>query len=179
MTHPLLIFQHWCCSIYVLVTWGQTTNAQIWPQVFSALTPSVKQAQGRQAQCISLRCLKGFLRRKSVMWHHPIGAELTSYNPYPLCTRSARWAQEGYGDSDNDIHPKRQRSHQLQAGEIPPFIESPVMSRNTQLEHLARPGTQRIWVVTCDLSTNGVMPRHRFPQRNRLCSVIWLEQPSY
>jgi hypothetical protein len=96
------------------------------------------------------------------MWHHPIGAELTSYNPYPLCTRSARWAQEGYGDSDNDIHPKRQRSHQLQAGEIPPFIESPVMSRNTQLEHLARPGTQRIWVVTCDLSTNEVMPRHQF-----------------
>jgi hypothetical protein len=43
----------------------------------------------------------------------------------------------GYGDSDNDIHPKRQCSHQLQAGEIP-SVESPVMSR-----HMAQAGRLR------------------------------------
>jgi hypothetical protein len=63
---------------------------------------------------------------ESVMWHHPIGGEVTGYNPYPLCTGSARWSQEGYGDRDNVIHPNRQRSHQLQVGEIP-SIESPVI----------------------------------------------------
>lgn len=42
-----------------------------------------------------------FLCRKSVTWHHPIGGEVTGYNPYSLCMASARWAQEGYGNSDN------------------------------------------------------------------------------
>jgi hypothetical protein len=64
-------------------------------------------------------------------WHHPIGREITCYNPYPLCTGLARWAQEGYGDTKNRIHsfipnvdvvityglifihPKRRRNHQL------------------------------------------------------------------
>jgi hypothetical protein len=40
-----------------------------------------------------------------------------------------QWAQEGYGNSNNGIHPKHQRSHQLRAGEIP-SVESSVMSRN-------------------------------------------------
>jgi hypothetical protein len=53
----------------------------------------------------------------------------------PLEERSAGWAQEGYGDSD--IHPKRQCSHQFQAGEIP-SVQSPVMSRN-----MARAGRLR------------------------------------
>jgi hypothetical protein len=71
-----------------------------------------------------------FLRYKLVTWHHLIGREVAGHNPYPLCTGLARWAQEGYGDSDDSIHRKCGRSHQLQAGEIP-SVESPVMTRNT------------------------------------------------
>jgi hypothetical protein len=41
--------------------------------------------------------------------------------------------RRGYGDSDNGIHPRRQRSHQLWVGEIL-SVKSPVMSRNTWLE---------------------------------------------
>ncbi len=62
-------------------------------------------------------------------WHHPIGGEVTGYSPYLLCTGWARWAQEAYGNSDNSIHPKLQRNHQLQAGEIP-SVKSPVLSCN-------------------------------------------------
>ncbi len=62
-------------------------------------------------------------------WHHPIGGDTTSYNPYPLSTGLARRAQDGYADSDNGIRPRHRHSHQLQAGEIP-SIESLVMSCN-------------------------------------------------
>jgi len=41
--------------------------------------------------------------------------------------------RRGYGESDNGIHPRRQRSHQLWVGEIL-SVKSPVMSRNTWLE---------------------------------------------
>jgi hypothetical protein len=43
---------------------------------------------------------------KLVMWHHPVGREVTGYNPYPLRTGLPRWAHEGYGDGDNGIHPR-------------------------------------------------------------------------
>jgi hypothetical protein len=39
---------------------------------------------------------------------------------------------EGYGESDNGIHPKCRRTHQLQVGEIL-SIKSPTMFRNTLL----------------------------------------------
>jgi hypothetical protein len=39
----------------------------------------------------------------------------------------------------------------------------------TFLRLSGRPNMQQIWVITCDLSTNGVMPCHQFLQRNRLC----------
>lgn len=75
-------------------------------------------------------------------WHHAIGEEVAGYNPYSLCTGSARWAQEGYGNSDNGIHPKRQHSHQLWAGEIP-SVKSSIMSRN-----MAQAGRLREKVLT-------------------------------
>ncbi len=34
-----------------------------------------------------------------------------------------------------------------------------------------RPSTQRIWVVTCDLSANGVMPRHQFSMEELLIAI--------
>lgn len=46
------------------------------------------------------KIINWFLRRKLVMWHHPIGREVTNYNPYPLRTEWVRWAQEGYPDVD-------------------------------------------------------------------------------
>jgi hypothetical protein len=42
-------------------------------------------------------------------WWHGITslAERSRVTTYiPLCTGSTRWTQEGYGDSDNSIHPK-------------------------------------------------------------------------
>jgi hypothetical protein len=72
------------------------------------------------------------------MSHNTVRAGRLHEKVSPLCTRSARWAQEGYGDRDNDLHPKRQHSHQLRAGEIPFIIESPVMSRNAA-------GAGRLW----------------------------------
>jgi hypothetical protein len=39
------------------------------------------------------------------------------------------------------------------------------------------PSMHPIWVVTQDLSTNGVTPHHRFPWRNHLCPVTGLLLP--
>jgi len=64
-----------------------------------------------------------------MMWHHRIGAGVTRYNPYSIHIGLAKRAREGYGYSDNDIHPRHLHSHQLWASEIP-SVESPVMSRN-------------------------------------------------
>jgi len=41
------------------------------------------------------------------MWHHPTGGEITGYNPYSLHTGLAKGVQEGYGNSDKRIHPRR------------------------------------------------------------------------
>jgi hypothetical protein len=43
----------------------------------------------------------------------------------------------------------------------------------TPLHPSGQPSTQQIWVVTWDLSANGVMPHHRFPWRNQLCFIIY------
>jgi hypothetical protein len=43
----------------------------------------------------------------------------------------------------------------------------------TLLRPSGRPSTQRIWVVTCDLSINGVMPHHRFLRRNWFCDYTY------
>jgi hypothetical protein len=72
-----------------------------------------------------------------VTWHHPIGGEVTGYYPYPLRIGWARWAQAGYGDSDNGICPRCRHSHQLWAGGIL-SIESLITSRN-----MARAGRLR------------------------------------
>jgi hypothetical protein len=70
------------------------------------------------------------------MWHYPIGEEVTGYNPYLLCTGSTRWVQEGFGASDNEIHPKRRQrhSHQLRAGGIPFHPSSHRLCPVTRLE---------------------------------------------
>jgi hypothetical protein len=48
--------------------------------------------------------------------------------------------QKGYGDSNNGIHPKSRRSHELQAGEIP-SVESPIMS------HQAGQLWEKVWLL--------------------------------
>jgi hypothetical protein len=60
----------------------------------------------QQVWCICLYITSP--QQKLVAWHHPIGGDITSYNPYPLCTGPARWAQDGYADSDDGIHPRHQ-----------------------------------------------------------------------
>ncbi len=63
------------------------------------------------------------------MWNHPTSGEVTGYNPYSLHTGLARRTQEGYGNIDNGIHPRRWCCHQLWASEIP-SVDSPVMICN-------------------------------------------------
>jgi len=43
----------------------------------------------------------------------------------------------------------------------------------TFLHPSGQPSTQRIWVVTCDLSANGVMPRHQFSTKEPVKGSNW------
>jgi hypothetical protein len=93
-----------------------------------------------------------------VTWDHPIGGEVTGYNPYPLCTGSARWVHKGYvdSDSDNGIHPKHRHCRQLRESGIP-SIESPVTS-------LLSPVTQSITIKIMGLVWNLVQ---------KICAKHW------
>ncbi len=57
---------------------------------------------------------------KLVAWRHPIGGEVSGYNPNLLCTGSAaRWMQRVMWTVTNTIHPRLPRSHRLWASDIP------------------------------------------------------------
>ncbi len=65
-----------------------------------------------------------------MVWHHPIGGKVSSYNLYLLHTGLAKIGEGGYEDNNNNnIHPRHSNSHWLWAGEISSF-KSPVMSHN-------------------------------------------------
>jgi len=65
-----------------------------------------------------------------VTWHHPIGREVTGYSPLSAVYWVGQMGTGGlWQQPHNGIHPKRERNHQLLAGEIP-SLKSPVMSCN-------------------------------------------------
>jgi len=47
----------------------------------------------------------------------------------------------------------------------------------TLLHSFGQPGTQQIWVVTCDLSANGMMPRHKLLLLLLLLLLFSMEKP--